>query len=460
MGPSVVLARPRLPGHNYLQLVAGEAIDRCPRDLLVLFKPVLILNLSITYYICVFVFDSFAMSISYRTLLGVVTAGILLQPVLSRWTRSEKPCVPSPRDTLLPRLAQEAAAIPYPPDAFPGGRDVKTPYGTIKVFEWGPAQGEKVLILHGISTPCLSLGNLAEGLVENGCRVMLFDFFGRGYSDNPSSDVPHDMRLYLSQILLALASSELAWTGNEGFHLMGYSFGGAVAASFASYYPHMPRSLTLIAPGGLIRRRDASWSRRFLYSEGIFPERVLQYFVKRRLQPEKTAPSPVEPTPELLEDEKNGTTHDKSGGNAFDTAALSRQRPWVRVSSVIEWQLREHLGFVPAFMSAFRHGPIHDQHADWRRLGESLAARRQQAGDGARLPGLRAGKVLLVLGSVDTIVVGEEIIPDTREVLGADGVEVVMLDAGHEVVITKAAEVANAAVEFWTRDEQTIEGKR
>jgi hypothetical protein len=64
--------------------------------------------------------------------------------------------------------------LPYPPDVFPGGRDVETAYGTIKVFEWGPEDGEKVLLLHGIGTPCVALGDMAREFVSKGCRVMIF----------------------------------------------------------------------------------------------------------------------------------------------------------------------------------------------------------------------------------------------------------------------------------------------
>jgi hypothetical protein len=81
----------------------------------------------------------------------------------------------SPLKSLLPKLsAAERHSLPYPPDLFPGARDVQTPFGSVRVYEWGPESGRKVLLVHGISTPCLSLGSLAEKLVANGCRVMLF----------------------------------------------------------------------------------------------------------------------------------------------------------------------------------------------------------------------------------------------------------------------------------------------
>ncbi len=73
-------------------------------------------------------------------------------------SRGRRPLpTPSPLTTHLPNLTpSEIAALPYPPTVLPGARSVPTPYGTIHVFEFGPEQGEKVLLLHGISTPCVA----------------------------------------------------------------------------------------------------------------------------------------------------------------------------------------------------------------------------------------------------------------------------------------------------------------
>jgi hypothetical protein len=83
--------------------------------------------------------------------------------------------VPSPREAVLSCMSkEELEKLPYPPDALPGARDVDTPYGSIRVYEWGPEDGRKVLLIHGISTPSLALAPLARKLVKIGCRVMLF----------------------------------------------------------------------------------------------------------------------------------------------------------------------------------------------------------------------------------------------------------------------------------------------
>lgn len=83
--------------------------------------------------------------------------------------------VRSPLATLLPLIsAEEAATMAYPPDAMPGARDVETFYGSMRVYEWGPADGEKVLFVHGDATPSLVFSKIAQGLVDVGYRVMLF----------------------------------------------------------------------------------------------------------------------------------------------------------------------------------------------------------------------------------------------------------------------------------------------
>lgn len=395
--------------------------------------------------------------------------------LMSQNSTHKKPIIiPSPRATQLPQLSkEETSSLPYPPDALPGTRDVETPYGIIKVFEWGPEDGEKVLLLHGISTPCLSLGILGEELVQRGYRVMLFDFFGRGYSDAPT-DIPYDTRLYSTQILLALASSKLPWTGDNGFHIIGYSLGGGVAVSFAKYYSHMIRSLVLVASGGLIRSEHVSRRSKILYSEGLLPESLLRWLIRRRITPQPAATTSeakmaneVVATPSTTTEQpakKHHKNSDASGGDSFDNAVLSPHRPNSTVSSVMAWQVQHQQGFLTAFMSSIRHAPIYEQRGDWIKLGQLLAARRKAKkvsaseregeGESAReewLPGLLGGKVLLVLGSTDPVIVKEELIHDATSVLGEDGFEAVLLDCGHEIVMTKGKEVAGLAARFWSR---------
>ena len=87
---------------------------------------------------------------------------------------AEANVIRSPRDTLIPFLSpEEADSLAYPPNFLPGARDVETPYGTMRTYEWGSEDGNKVLMIHGDTTPIPMLGPVAQALVQKGFRVML-----------------------------------------------------------------------------------------------------------------------------------------------------------------------------------------------------------------------------------------------------------------------------------------------
>ena len=123
-------------------------------------------------------FDYSVCSISCL-ILAVITPVIFLAFyyfTLGSWNRESVPrTIPSPRETLLPYLSpDQASKLPYPPNILPGARNVDSPYGIMRVYEWGPENGMKVVMVHGDTTPAPVLGPLAELLVERGCRVIMF----------------------------------------------------------------------------------------------------------------------------------------------------------------------------------------------------------------------------------------------------------------------------------------------
>lgn len=294
------------------------------------------------------------------------------------------------------------------------------------MHEWGPEDGDKILLVHGITTPCLALGGLAHGLVAKGYRVMLFDLFGRGYSDAPTS-LPHDLRLYTTQLLLVLSSSPLPWCVPAGFSLIGYSLGGGIATGFTSYFPHLVRSLVLLAPSGLIRPQHMSSRSKVLYCTGLVPESWLVWLCERRLlagpmyAKENKAPASV------LGAELPG----QEGVPNPDFTPLSLSRPHLTVPEAVQWQLRNHSGFVPAFLSCIRYAPITGQQENWRRL---------RAG--------RTDEVLLVVGTEDPIVLPDEVREDAEKLLGKERVRYVEVDAAHDFVVTDVREVVDIVVGF------------
>ncbi|KAJ5337790.1 hypothetical protein N7452_004518 [Penicillium brevicompactum] len=373
------------------------------------------------------------------------TLGLFSRSLMPQW-ESEQTVLVSPRSTVLPGISEsENRQLPLPTDVLPGARDVASPYGSTRVYEWGPENGPKVLLVHGITTPCLSLGGLAHALVDRGCRVMLFDLFGRGYSDCPA-DLPQDNRLFSTQILLALASSPIAWTGAESgkFCLVGYSLGGGIAAGFASYLPELLSALVLLAPAGLIRDSQISFQSRLLYSKGLMPENVLGYLVGRRLRAGPlTTPKPKNHKLNAAD----ALTEELPSQDAAEVQILSREYPHINVPSAVAWQVNAHTGFVHAFMSSMRYGPILKQRQwnTWTRLGEYLTA-RSIASDNKDTKSSE-NKVHILCGNKDAIIVKDELVPDATAALG-DNAVFKFYEAGHEFPSTKYEEVASYIFEL------------
>ncbi|KAK3652829.1 hypothetical protein LTR22_011493 [Elasticomyces elasticus] len=363
----------------------------------------------------------------------------------------------SPRQALqLLDKAQDLDTLPYPPDALPGARDVDTPYGNIRVYEWGPEDGRKVLFVHGISTPCIALATMAKLLVEKeGCRVMLFDLFGRGYSDAPDPEqYPQDERLFTSEILLVLASS-LNWVdASERFALVGYSLGGGIAAAFTSYFPDLVGSLILIAPSGLLRPKHISFTSKLLYGN-LLPQWLVKYYVANRLKGQPPVPfaqghkggnpeATVDPAT-AAESEVPVNGHPALAANS--EAALFADRPGISPANTVAWQLDAHSGFVASFVSSIRHAPITNQHARWRLIGTRQTAQRNSGASNTQ--GLKEEKVLILLGEQDSIIVADEVEEDATEVLGVENVKCVRLEGGHDVPIVNARGCVDAMSAFF-----------
>lgn len=257
----------------------------------------------------------------------------------------------------------------------------------------------------------------------------------------------------MTQILLVLASSKVSW---KTFHLVGYSLGGGLCVAFTRYFPHLIDSLTLIGGCGLIRRHHVGWTSWLLYRSGLLPDLLVQRLVRRRIRPkdnkEKKPPRSVGAADIESVETKRCLPHgnsDANGGDGFDSAHISKFRPGVTVSSVVQWQVDHHEGFVTAFISTMRHSPIYAPQEDWKALAAILDTRRRDALN--KEAGLGSGKIHIVLGEDDPVIVKDETMEDAVQALGLHGTEFTVFPGGHEMPFTTGSGVATAMVQFWSQ---------
>lgn len=268
------------------------------------------------------------------------------------------------------------------------------------------------------------LGHIAHALVSRGYRVLLFDLFGRGFSDGVG-DIPHDNRLYTTQILLALASSPIPWTGTNSFRLIGYSLGGAIAASFAVHFPQMISSLVLLAPAGLIREKDLGFAAWLIFKSGFIPKYIARALIRRRLQ------SPWDESNIVKTDEEASsavTIPDAIQQSQNASSTLAQEN-----GDQVHWMATHHDGFVPAFLSCAQYAPFTNEHETWRTLGRQ-----------------RKGSVAVMIGKDDKIV-NHKIYEDSGLPLlgGRSNVFWRVLPGTHDFVMTHSEIIMQELDTFW-----------
>ena len=102
-------------------------------------------------------------------------------------------------------------------------------------------------------------------------------------------------------------------------------------------------------------------------------------------------------------------------------------------------------------MSSLRFGPITGQHADWKRIAERLSAQNASSGERYGIEGLHNGKVLIIAGRRDALIVQDELVEDATEILGENNVRFEFVDAGHELPVSKSNEIVDFISAFWEK---------
>ena len=137
--------------------------------------------------------------------------------------------------------AQAAREWPVPSQA----RTVPTSFGPTFVRISGPDAAPRLVLLPGVATSSLMWAPNIAALSAD-YRTFAVDRigdFGRSICTRPLRNF-NDLVLWLAEVLDALQLHNV--------HLLGISYGGALAAEFARQFPARVRKLVLIAPGATV----------------------------------------------------------------------------------------------------------------------------------------------------------------------------------------------------------------
>lgn len=267
------------------------------------------------------------------------------------------------------------------------------------------------------------------------------ELWGRGYSDTPL-DAPHDSRLFTTQIFFAIASSSISWTGaaSGGFSIVGFSLGGGITMAFAAHFPYLINSIVLLAPVGILRYIPDDY-KSFLFRHASF---LPGKYVRRAVGKLVGVPSP-----ETGEKLSAGLEDVDSDPEAVEETALMGQKK-INVKEIVQWQFDHHKGFCHSFVDTIRHGPIMNQHSDWRRVCDLIRDKKPPLDILHADSKLRNSKLFVIFGDSDGIVVADDVLMDLERMLGGRKHLVhKIVRGGHGFPIFSCDEVVGHLCEFW-----------
>jgi len=102
------------------------------------------------------------------------------------------------------------------------------------------------IFVHGFSIPMEIWQDVFQSLVNDNQPCLIFDLYGRGWSDAPY--VPMNVDLFVSQLAELLYALNLPY---EKYNLYGVSMGGVIVQRFTELYPSKVSKLILCCSAGL-----------------------------------------------------------------------------------------------------------------------------------------------------------------------------------------------------------------
>lgn len=228
------------------------------------------------------------------------------------------------------------------------------------------------------------------------------DLWVRGYSDTPLG-VPHDARLYETQIFFAAASSSLSWTEAEPG---GFSLRGGIAMAFAVDFPYLINSIVLLALGGIIRRPPKEYETVFFHYPYLLPSSYLRNLVGKTL--ELRFPDASIGCSDLHNQSQLG----------LEIVQEAQVTGCLDVAGIVRWQFENRKGFIHSFISTHQYVPIKRQHSDHRRVCSVIRGDPAQTLPLSHSSKLFNSKILVIFGEADSLVREKEVSAGLLGVVG------------------------------------------
>jgi pimeloyl-ACP methyl ester carboxylesterase len=131
------------------------------------------------------------------------------------------------------------------------------------------------IFVHGYSTPMEMWQDIFQALIKDNQPCLVYDLYGRGWSDSPH--IPMNIDIFVCQLAELLYALNLPY---EKYNLFGVSMGGAIIQRFTELYPTRVSKLILCCSAGLKIIKPAKILM-FILSIPIFGPIAFKYVMQR-----------------------------------------------------------------------------------------------------------------------------------------------------------------------------------
>lgn len=199
--------------------------------------------------------------------------------------------------------------------------------------------------------------------------------------------------------------------------------------SFASHHPDLVNSIVLLGPAGILRYLPSDYENPCFR----YPSSVPKSYLRRLLAA-------------LLEVDMRPTSPSTVPTVSRETEMTLNQPQSINAGSLVQWQFDYHQGFMHSFIDTVRFGPLMHQQETWKNVSDSFKGLGKATLNRNRLTN---GKLLIIFGESDSIVVEKHVAADAAEIFGGEKVEVRRVPGGHGFPIPSADKIVSHLRAFW-----------
>ena len=197
---------------------------------------------------------------------------------------------------------------------------------------------------------------------------------------------------------------------------------------FIAHFPNLVNSIVLLAPTGILRRLPDDYNAFCFRHPALFSKAHLRRAVGRSCEVDLAGVS----IKKIMA---------KNVSPNLDTGNID-------VAAAVQWQYDFNDGFVPSLVKSIKDGPLVNQDSDWKKACNYIKGE-----DHEKAPSkLHGSKILVILGDVDTVVMGNEFSQGLERMFGPEHVQFVTVQGDHDFLVLDYKVVLKHICEFWKLD--------